>query len=192
MRKIVLLVLVFFFLIVGVSLVFFRKSFLSSKQLTSNTTSENSSNTGSNKDTKRSSCLLFPQEYCNSATKIDGKNQLGGEYQLLAFKLPTGVPLYAMADGDLIKGTGANGVLLTIKDLSSSEAVSYGIQGDIKPTEDAATRKVKKGDVIGYTQNTGVKLPIPGEYNIVANAIQVIGNRIVYRIDILQSLFSKN
>lgn len=118
-------------------------------------------------------CVVLPQEYCDSAEVLERVNNGNVDLKLLAFKLPAGVPIYALADGDLIKGTGVNGVLLTIKNLgnNSPDAVSYGVQGDIKPSEDVVTRKVKKGDVIGYTQDTGVKLPIPGDYKIVINSM---------------------
>ena len=107
-------------------------------------------------------CEILPQEYCSQGKLIDWTNSLGVQWKLVTFNLGAGTPIYAPFDGSLFQTEGPGNLIspnapgLSIYNPDNSAAPVFILTGDIKLNGQQYT--VRKGDIIAYTQNTGIKV----------------------------------
>ncbi len=117
---------------------------------------------------KPGNCLILEQKYCSQAKLIEVKKEKQ-TYKNIGFHLPAGAPLFSPIDGNLGKAkvnepSPLHGFLAIVNNSNDPRLLSFSIYGDIK-FDNMLSLNVKKGNVIGHTQNTGVKGF--GDYNIV-------------------------
>lgn len=121
-------------------------------------------------------CVILPDQYCSQAELIDWTYQ-GQTYKIVGFHLPQGVPLFSPMDGssgkanmDQKPNTGPfHGLLAGIGKPTDPSLLSFNIMGDLK-FDNMLSLDVKKGDLIAYTQDTGIRNL--GNYNIIVMASQ--------------------
>ena len=115
-------------------------------------------------------CQILPPEVCAKAELIELK-YLGQTFKLLGFRpeyLPEGTPLYSHKDGRFNKGVtpgelfvGSFGAIM-----GKPGEGGFSVYGDIKFSNNSGD--IKRGDIIGTIQNTGVTNF--GEYNLIIMA----------------------
>lgn len=110
-------------------------------------------------------CEIVPQEYCEDAKLIDFEFN-GQHFKAIGFKLPSGVPVFAMAEGKILETTASgnpfNGSYATL--------IRNGSQAPITITGDFSFDKPSQSDVangtqIGTMKETGIVNL--GEFNLV-------------------------
>ena len=107
-------------------------------------------------------CEILPQKYCSQGKLVDWTNPLGVQWKLVTFNLGDGTPIYAPFDGSLFQTEGPGNLIspnapgLSIYNPDNSTAPVFILTGDIKLNDQQYT--VRKGDIIAYTQNTGIKV----------------------------------
>lgn len=109
-------------------------------------------------------CEVLPQEYCSQAERVVFTHEYLNppvSETYIAFNLPEGIPIFSPVDG-LVEpleesGDPFSGLLLWIRYQGRyDDKIAPFIRGDIR-VDSMVQRNVKKGDVIGYTGNTGVR-----------------------------------
>ena len=109
-------------------------------------------------------CEILPQEFCSQAERVVFTHEyldppVSETY--IALNLPEGVPILSPVDG-LVEpleesGDPFSGLLLWIRYQGRyDDKIAPFIRGDIR-VDSMVQRNVKKGDIIGYTGNTGVR-----------------------------------
>ena len=113
------------------------------------------------------SCKILPEEYCGGG-KVIQKEINGQLFKIVGFKLPEGTPLYSHKDGRFNKGVtpgelfvGSFGAIM-----GKPGEGGFSVYGDIKFSNNSGD--IKRGDIIGTIQNTGVTNF--GEYNLIIMA----------------------
>ena len=120
-------------------------------------------------------CQILPTEYCSQAELTDFNYQ-GQTLKIVGFHLPPDVPIFSPIDGsfgqtnmDQKPNTGPfHGFIALVFKPSDPSLLSFSIMGDIK-FDNMLSHDVKKGDLIAYTQDTGIK-NLGGNYNIIVTA----------------------
>lgn len=133
-------------------------------------------------------CQILPQEYCNKAELIERKGVDGQIAQVIALKLSSGIPIFSPIDGEVAKAKTNTGLLAVIRDPNDPNLIVINVQGDIK-FDNMLTIKVKKGDVVGYTQDTGEFTSPLGDYNIRVGSTKASGDKIVDNPDKMKEFF---
>lgn len=138
-------------------------------------------------------CNILPQEYCSQGKLIYTKNSSGQSEIYIGFHLLPNIPIFAGMSGQTGKASIAQpseftGYQLVVRDpnLSNPNAISFEIKGDLQ-FDNMLSTNVNEGDIIGYTQNTGVKNL--GDYNVLITARRRTPNGPVPAKDILEKLF---
>lgn len=121
-------------------------------------------------------CLILPQEYCSRAEVIERKTRLGLTVTQIGFRLPAGVPLMMPIDGQVAPAELSPDVVFYkgnrayIYDPNNPKR-KYIFSGDIKfidtiyhPSGNLMTLNMKKGEIFGYTQDSGIEM---AGYNLV-------------------------
>ncbi len=142
---------------------------------------------------KDAPCAILPQEYCSKAELIYTKNSSGQSEIYIGFHLPPNVPIFAGMDGQTGKAVIAqpsefkgNEVIIRDPNLSNPDAISFDIIGDLR-FDNMLSTNVKEGDIIGYTQDTGVKNL--GDYNFLVTVRQRTPSGPIPAEDILKKRF---
>ena len=120
---------------------------------------------------KPGSCLVFEEKYCSQAELIEFNYQ-GKTYTYVGFRLPSGVPLLSPMDGqvakaEIVQPSPYKGFLATVMDPNNPTSGSFGFVGDLK-FPNMLSINIKKGDIIGYAQNTETENF--GNYNLLVGA----------------------
>ena len=124
---------------------------------------------------KPGTCLILEQKHC-TAGKLTDFNYQGQTLKIVGFHLPPDVPIFSPIDGsfgqtnmDKKPNTGPfHGFIALVFKPSDPSLLSFSIMGDIK-FDNMLSHDVKKGDLIAYTQDTGIK-NLGGNYNIIVTA----------------------
>ncbi len=115
------------------------------------------------------SCLVLEQKYCGNGKTAEWKNPNGTTIKLVAFRLPSGAPIFAPLSGTINKSDKGSSFIsskaaaLVINDSKNPSATHFGIVGDLTFSENKAT--AEKGSVIAYAANNGVN--VLGDYTLV-------------------------
>lgn len=110
-------------------------------------------------------CAIIPDEFCAQGELINWTRQ-GETYKLIGFRLPPNTQVFSPVDALLGKvkqdGDPFSGYVAEI--IQPETYTTYSLTGDLY-FDDMQSGLVKKGDVIGNIQDTGVKNL--GEYNLI-------------------------
>lgn len=119
---------------------------------------------------KPGSCLIVEEKYCSQAKAINGQPM-----KMIGLRLPVGVPLFLPSDSQVPK-TKLNESVVFFKgyradlfDPGNPKALRYSFSGDIK-FNDMLTLNMKKGEIFGYTQDTGIDMV---GYNLIFYAYEI-------------------
>ena len=105
-------------------------------------------------------CQILSPELCSQAQLIHFKNSSNQTFNLIGADLPTGTPIFSPIDGQISAPTEIKqpspykGILGKIS--GQPNQPSFFLRGDIK-FSNMNSKNVKKGEIIGYIQNTGIK-----------------------------------
>ncbi len=140
-------------------------------------------------------CTIVPEKYCSQGELIYTKNYLGQPEIYVGFHIPANEPIFAGKDGQALKAkigqpSALQGLLVTIIDpnLGDPNATAYTVVGDLR-LDSMSTVNVKKEDIIGYTQDTGIKNF--GDYNLIVTIRRLdpsVGHAVPAE-DLLRELF---
>ena len=116
-------------------------------------------------------CQILPEKFCSQAELIEFNYQ-GKTYTYVGFRLPSGVPLLSPMDGqvakaEIVQPSPYKGFLATVMDPNNPTSGSFGFVGDLK-FPNMLSINIKKGDIIGYAQNTETENF--GNYNLLVGA----------------------
>lgn len=135
-------------------------------------------------------CTILPDQYCSKAELVERISATGKSGYVIALNLPAGVPIFSPMDGEVSNAKTSYGLLAVINDYNDPTGLAFGIHGDIRLTS-MLTVKVRKGDVIGYTQDTE-HFPSPlGNYTLGIGSTKRTpdGSKLVEDPDALKTLF---
>ncbi len=170
LQKPIFWIILFFAVVFGILILIFKPSnnFNSSKNPASKLSEKS----------KPGNCLILEQKYCTQA-KLTEVKEKGVTYKYIGFHLPAGIPLFAPMDGSLGKTkmdepSPVHGFSAIVFNPNDPVLLSFSFYGDIK-FDNMITTNVNKGDITGYTQDTGIK----GleDYNIVVTASRLNSNK---------------
>ena len=101
------------------------------------------------------SCLVLEEKYCRNAEIVEWQNPKAQKMKLIAFRLPSGVPIFAPLSGSIFKTNEGNSpidpkaAVLGIYNPENPNAATFGTTGGLTFPEDKFT--AQKGDTIAYT-----------------------------------------
>ncbi|MEK7185828.1 MAG: hypothetical protein AAB675_00495 [Patescibacteria group bacterium] len=115
---------------------------------------------------KPGSCLVLEQKYCGNGKIIEWKSPTGQIFKLVAFNLPADIPIFAPFDGQLLitdskkNPISPNIPMISIYNSKGPNTPIFSISGNTKIENNfnKKSAEVKKGDIIGYIQNTDIKI----------------------------------
>ena len=153
------LIVFFVFIILALPSYFFLKS---KKPLTPSSPAPSNQAKENKNLTKAGTCLVLEQKYCTGGKLTDWESPDKIKYKFVIFTLPSGTPMLAPYDGDMIPNPSGEGNILkvpsaSIFDTTGKKGAIFTVMGDIvfiKQTQYV----VKKGDIIGTVGETGVKI----------------------------------
>lgn len=141
---------------------------------------------------KPGSCLIVEEKYCSQAKLIDWTNPSGQKMKIIGFDLPADVPLLAPIDGQVVKIKLPNGEIIKglqaiVLNPNSNTTLTYNFFGDLR-FNNTLTLNMKKGEVFGYTQKTGIKNA--GNYNLLFGIAKGSGRETAPAEDEMRNIFS--
>lgn len=120
-------------------------------------------------------CLILEEKYCSQAKVLEDKTPLDLTVKMVGINLPAGTPIFSPKGGQVQKTQlGADvvffkGFRATIFNPANPNKLRYKITGDFKP-DDMINTDIKEGDIIGYSQDTGIKML---GYNLIIYAFDI-------------------
>src|SRR3989344_8501663 len=110
-------------------------------------------------------CQILPPEVCAKAELVDRIDRQGKEYKAIGVNVPSGVPIRSPRSGNIVRINPEN----DLSGLEGSRAavvtpdtppIGFSFAGDLRLDifpSGVNQIKINEGDIIGYTQDTGIK-----------------------------------
>lgn len=184
-------IIVFVVLTAAIPLLFFYLKHTILPNPSSSPTSKSSEETQPAVATKPGSCLILEEKYCTQAKLIKRQTAPGSTVKMIGFRLPPEVPIFLPSDGQVAKTKLDNNVVFykgyqaIMFNPNSPNTLRYKFSGDLH-FDDMLSSNLMNGDIIGYTQDTGIDMLgynlIFYPYNIGSDRQEIINEEEIKRM----------